>query len=279
MNLLYPFIFFFSTAIAQQNQKLPDGKWAFYGEEFYQVLGSGKNFDKDHFNKVLNLTHTSTPGRPDTLATGCQGGRRCYRHEAVNYEKVRKIMFGELDLLKDTQGTYVLDVYCGKKFYFTDADSAARKNSQVNIEHTWPQSKFSGKFIKDVQKSDMHHLYLADSNANAVRGNNPFGFVSETENRMGGEGCEESLFGLVNEKEVYTPPVSHRGNIARSLFYFSMHYQLEITQEEEIVLREWHKADPVDERERLRHEKISGYQKIRNPFIDHPEIVDRVTNF
>lgn len=279
MKLFLLLLISITSAFAQQDQRLPDGKWAFYGEEFYQSLNSGKNFEKELFNKILNLTHTSTPGKLDILAPDCQGGRRCYRHESVNYEKVRKIMFGELDLLKDVQGTYIVDVYCGKKFYFTDVDSAARKNSQVNIEHTWPQSKFSGKFIKDVQKSDMHHLYLADSNANAVRGNNPFGYVGVAENRLGGEGCDDSKFGIVGEKEVYTPPVSHRGNIARALFYFSMHYQLVITQSEEIILREWHKSDPVDESESKRHEKISRYQKIRNPFIDHPEIVDRILNF
>lgn len=38
------------------------------------------------------------------------------------------------------------------------------------------------------------------------------------------------------------------------------------------VLLEWHKEDPVDDKERRRNEIIySDYQHNRNPFIDHPE--------
>jgi deoxyribonuclease-1 len=279
MNMLVLVLIFVSSAFAQQNQKLPSGQWAFYGEEFYQALASDNKIGKQLISNILGQTHTYSDGCFDVIAPVCKNGGHCYSHQSVSYDKARKIMFGELDILKDSQGTYVLDVYCERKIYFTDVASASRSDSHVNIEHTWPQSKFSSKFPKDVQKSDMHHLYLADSSANSYRGNNPFGFVSESENRMGGEGCKTSQSGISQNSEVYTPPVSHRGNVARSLFYFSMHYNLEISKEEETVLREWHKNDPVDEKEILRHEGISKYQKIRNPFIDYPELVDRVSDF
>lgn len=35
----------------------------------------------------------------------------------------------------------------------------------------------------------------------------------------------------------------------------------------------WHKADPVDIDERVRHEVVYTYQGNRNPFVDHPEWV------
>jgi endonuclease I len=39
----------------------------------------------------------------------------------------------------------------------------------------------------------------------------------------------------------------------------------------------WHDLDPVDDRERLRNEKIyRNYQGNRNPFIDHPEWVRQI---
>jgi endonuclease I len=58
-----------------------------------------------------------------------------------------------------------------------------------------------------------------------------------------------------------------------------MHYNLGIDQAQEKTLREWHKIDPVDEDEIKRHESIAKYQKVRNPFVDHPEAVDKVTDF
>jgi hypothetical protein len=44
-----------------------------------------------------------------------------------------------------------------------------------------------------------------------------------------------------------------------------------------LPLIQWHEQDPVDDAERLRHERIySLYQANRNPFVDHPEWVQEV---
>lgn len=267
------------SVFAQQDQKLPDGKWAYYGEDFYSTLSSAKAFTREQISKILNSSHIPTKGKLDTIVPECEGLRTaCYKHFSVGYDRARKIMFGELDMLKDENGTYVLDVYCGKKFYFSNVDSVSGMHSQVNIEHTWPQSRFNSGFSRDMQKSDMHHLFLADSQANATRGNSPFGFIKASDDRSG-EGCRVSRSGFMDSSEVYTPPVPHRGNVARALFYFSMHYNLPISQSEEKTLREWHKADPVDANEVKRHEGVAKYEKVRNPFVDYPELVERVSDF
>ncbi len=266
------------TGFAQQNQKLANGKWAFYGEDFYLSLAK-KKIERVTFTKVFNENHTSTTGKMDKISTQCDVGGKCYRHTVVGYDRARKIMFGELDTLKDAKGTYVLDVYCGQKFYFNNLDEVSNMHSFVNIEHTWPQSRFNGNYPKEQQKSDLHHLYLTDSQANSVRGNSPFGLVKIGEDRSGGEGCRNSSFGFTGNSGVYTPPASHRGNVARALFYFSMHYNLPIDPVQEKILRSWHKDDPVDAKDIARHEAIAEHQKIRNPFVDHPEIVDMVSDF
>lgn len=266
------------NATAQQEQKLPNGNWAYYGEEFYNTLNSKSPFSRELISKILNSSHQANTKKPDIISKSCN--KNCYRHSIVGYDSARKIMFGELDAQRDSKGTFVIDVYCGKKFYFRNLDEVSKMHDRVNIEHTWPQSKFSSKFPKEMQKSDMHHLYLTDSHANSTRGNTPFGFIDIFDNRIitDSEGCK-SRYGFADYGEVYTPPAPHRGNVARALFYFSMHYNLPISSKEEMVLRKWHKIDPVDDEEIKRHEAIAKYQRVRNPFVDHPEIVDRVLDF
>lgn len=270
----------FSTNIfALQDQKLPNGKWAYYGEEFYQRIGSKNKLDRELLFQIFDQAHISQKGKFDTLNSHCTGGGVCYGHVTVGYDRARKIMFGELDLLKDSKGTHVLDVYCGQKFYFRSLDEVSAMHTMVNIEHTWPQSKFNRRFPKEQQKSDMHHLFLTDSAANSVRGNSPFGLVSQSNDRFGGEGCKNSKSGFSGHTAVYTPPAPHRGNVARALFYFSIHYNLLIDPNQERILRSWHNDDPVDSSEIKRHEAIAKHQKVRNPFVDHPSIVDQISDF
>ena len=96
-----------------------------------------------------------------------------------------------------------------------------------------------------------------------------------------------------------------RGDVARALFYLDVRYEgglhgdtnaaepdLILTdalaliaasnthENEDVahmgmlsVLLQWHEQDPVDERERRRNNVVFGFQRNRNPFIDHPEWV------
>ena len=78
---------------------------------------------------------------------------------------------------------------------------------------------------------------------------------------------------------MFTPPEVHRGNVARSLFYFSIRYKLPIGPAEEMILRQWHKADPIDQGELTRHEQVAKYQKVRNPFLDFPQLIEKISDF
>lgn len=279
MKCLVALLLVLSSAIAfsQADLKLQDGKFAYYPQEFYTAKTAGK-IERALLSRIFNKSHKAVKGQLDTVPTDCFDGG-CYQHVSVGYDAARKIMFGELDKLTDAKGTYVLDVYCGKKFYFTNLNEVSNMHSRVNIEHTWPQSRFNGSYQRDMQKSDMHHLYLSDSLANSRRGNSPFGLVQSHNDQSDDSGCQNSRFGFSDFQDVYTPPVSHRGNVARSLFYFSMHYDLPIDATQEKILRQWHKSDPVDDAERARHEGVVRHQKIRNPFVDFPELADMVSDF
>ena len=72
---------------------------------------------------------------------------------------------------------------------------------------------------------------------------------------------------------------SVRGDISRSLFYFSVRYDAPIEEDEENMLRRWHVDDPVDERERKRAAVIEQEQGNSNPFILDSSTVGRISDF
>ena len=262
------------SSFSAVNDKLPNSHFPYYGHEFYQAYP--KSVSKELIGKVLNSSHKANTGKYDTISEDCTNN--CYNAVSLGYDSARKIMFGKLFAKNDSKGMYVEDVYCGKKFYFRDVNEAMRMNNEVNTEHTWPQSKFTGHFPRDVQKSDLHHLYPTDSEANAKRGNFSFGTVPEDEDELNMPDCEISELSKRGEIK-FEPPQDHRGNVARSLFYFSTRYKMPIDAKQEATLRQWHKEDPVDAAEINRHQIISEYQKVRNPFVDYPELVDTIKDF
>ena len=75
------------------------------------------------------------------------------------------------------------------------------------------------------------------------------------------------------------PTAGARGNLARAYLYMSFQYRIHIENKLEDRLRSWHLEDPPDKAENRRNSLIELVQGNRNPFIDQPEIVERVRNF
>ncbi len=256
------------------NQKV-NGKLAYYGENF--SVSHGGNV-RAELHDILASKHQSRPGKFDVIGNCGTDQTKCYQHSAVGYSRARIIMFGDLFIEQDNRGNYVIEVYCNRRVYFREASDISNMSNVVNIEHTWPQSKFNPGVNKELQKSDMHHLFPSDSKANSVRANHVFGEPASP-GFMGQDLCEPSQIDNDGSRLVFTPPETHKGNVARALFYFAVRYDMEISQAEEKYLREWHKNDPVDAEESERHEKIASYQFNRNPFIDYPELVNVIKDF
>lgn len=92
---------------------------------------------------------------------------------------------------------------------------------------------------------------------------------------------------------VFEPPDHVKGDIARVYFYMATRYYTEdscwltsdavnkanIKTWQENMLRKWHTDDPVDAGERTKNDLIHRIQGNRNPFIDHPEWVAKITDF
>ena len=202
---------------------------------------------------------------------------------ALGYKRGSKpALFGEIELEKDSRGYFIRDVYCG--FIIRDRVGPRRqpKNNVMNTEHTWPQSKGSKR---EPARGDLHHLFPSDSSANSARGNHPFGEVVEPEDAT--RNCSLSQRGDILDPQTgkssgnfgFQPPYEHRGNVARAMFYVSARYGYRIGRLEEYWLRKWHLDDPVDAKEIARNDAVEKAQGNRNPFVDYPELAERISDF
>lgn len=202
-------------------------------------------------------------------------------HRSFSYEEARIKLFNEIYLQNNLNGYFIEGVYCQEKHYpFSGQHPNGRvPNPRIfNTEHTWPQSKFSTRFSKDEQKSDLHHLYPTFSKINSERGSLPFADVNSRRELS----CDESLSGSPvrgGRGNYFEPPQEHKGNVARAMFYFSVRYQISIDPVQELYLRLWHEEDPSDEMERIHHERIYQLQGNRNPFIDDATLVNLINDF
>ena len=202
---------------------------------------------------------------------------------SLGYDGARKVLFGQLYLKNDSNGYFIEDVYCQKRFGVSSGvgPGAIPRGTEINCEHTWPQSKFTGAFPKEVQKSDLHHMYPTDSKANSIRGNMDFTEVATDTGDLTAGNCTASKFGSSVSSSIdgFEPPLTHRGNVARAIFYFSVRYKMPIPANEEEVLRRWNDLDPVDQNEMDRNDAIEKVQGNRNPFIDFPGLANDVDKF
>jgi deoxyribonuclease-1 len=192
-------------------------------------------------------------------------------HNSLGYNTARDHMYGEID---NVDG-WVECVYTGRTAFFNTRAGATANG--FNCEHTWPQS-FSDE--AEPMKSDLFHLYPTDETANNKRGNLDFGVVVSPTWSVGG-----SKLGTDSEGQtVFEPRDVHKGNVARTHFYYIIRYdgnynEYVDSEKMESHFRVWHESDPVDSAERQRNEDIYALQYNRNPFIDHPALVDRISSF
>lgn len=196
----------------------------------------------------------------------------------LTYEEARKLMFGNLFLEEHGNGKYsVKDAYCNINVDERNGAGPGKiPNPKImNCEHTWPQSKFSKNFPTELQKTDLHHLYPVDMKSNSTRGNNPFADVTGQATHAD---CQDSKIGNAHNTSIrsFEPPAEHKGNVARAIYYFSTRYKMDIDSTQAKYLKIWNEEDPVDQEELERNDKIMKMQGNRNPFVDFPELVNRL---
>lgn len=270
---------------AQTSRVIP-----YYGQEFFADLKAGARDEAlaQRLKIVLRQMHQIQANNFDKIVSECASGERCYSHIGIGYSGARVWLLGGYYLKQDGGNGYaVWDVYCNEYRGKNDfpgkgpLPGTIPSNTIVNIEHTWPQSRFNPSFSKEDQKSDLHHLYPADSGLNSVRGNNMFGEVQHdtiTFNKCPDSGSRFG-FGTAGSEDIFEPPMEHKGHVARALLYFSVRYDSKIAPEEEVILKKWNREHPVDEDEARRNNEIFKAQGNRNPFVDYPELADLISDF
>ena len=236
------------------------------------LSGSGK-FGDSYDATTFNLYDTQLKTALTQLVSG---------HTSLGYNLARDKMFMEFDNQRvNGQGAAVNTlecVYTGRLAVgYTSRTIAQNPPYNFNTEHTWPQSNFGEA---EPMKSDLYHLYPTDITANSMRANYPFGkVVSNITWQVGGSKLGNNSSGQI----VFEPRDVHKGDVSRSMFYFITRYPVNyggfFTQVQENVFREWNKFDTVGVIESNRNNAIALLQLKRNPYIDHPEFIDRIYSF
>ena len=192
---------------------------------------------------------------------------------------------------RDTTTNQVLDMYSNNIRYFAPANPTASVGG-FDIEHMLPKSWWGGTVNEAY--CDLFHLVPGDYSANRSKLNHAPGIPSDTTFWNGsfatGSG---SSYGL---QKVFCPEDQYKGDFARAYFYIVTCYGDSLTwltsgepgvamtndhwQEFRPWLRdlllEWHRMDPVSEKEKTRAVEVNKIQGNRNPFIDYPDLVEYI---
>ena len=152
-----------------------------------------------------------------------------------------------------------------------------------NREHVWAKSH--GDFGNNPPAgTDAHHLRPTDASVNSSRGNKDFDNGGQQHSE-----ADECYF----TSDTWEPRDAVKGDVARMIFYMSVRYEggngepdLEVVDYVNTspqpkhgklsTLLEWSAQDPPDAFEINRNNVIYSYQENRNPFVDHPEFVNKI---
>lgn len=207
---------------------------------------------------------------------------------------------------RDEEG-YCMDMYCDDWKKFGASGSIV---SGCNIEHSFAKSWWGGN-ENDAFK-DCYHLNPSNKDANSARSNYPLGVPTKNIKYSGSLKIGKIHHDSLNvDFSVFEPKDEYKGDFARAYFYmatcygrnadgsadnvcskyngwrldnkdvgskFAMQNQnyLEFQPWEIAVLIQWHRQDPVSEKEIKRADAVSNFQHNRNPFIDYPFLAEYI---
>ena len=187
-----------------------------------------------------------------------------------DYETARRQYFW--NQLYDNGGR---DLYCGVRF---------RKGQRLSVEHVYAADWIADKFgcenrdcnhpTYKFAEADLHNLWPALGAINSSRGKSFFGEIPDIKPRLP-PSIADLKCSYKKLKDLVEPRRSVWGDIARSLFYMHVEYDLPLRAMLP-VLKIWHRKDPPNNYERWRNKRIFDLQGTRNRFIDTPKVADEL---
>ncbi len=229
------------------------------------------NYSKTYYSSSFGLAENALKTALKTTITA--------NYNSLGYNNAaRDQMFMSIDNKRvNGQGASVNTIECiytGRQVIgYADRTAAQGINGAVfNTEHTFPQFFFNQN---EPMRSDLFHLFPTSSNANNSRNNFPFGIATQPYSDVAVNASSK-----LGANSVYMPRDSQKAVAARALLYFVTRYNdyAGFVAPQEAILRTWAKQFPVNAIDRKRNDDIFSVQRNRNPFIDYPQFLDRITS-
>lgn len=220
-----------------------------------------------------------------------------YTHSLLDYN----YMWIAYDVTDVGSDGYYIDMYSDCKYNNQSAHVAGASfvGEGINREHSFPKSWFGGEVAPMF--TDLTMLIPTDAYVNQRRGNNPYGVcaggITYTNEELGvtmkGKLGASTYEGCTSK--VFEPDDEYKGDFARIYFYMVTCYKSDLgnwpgcdqldyqknnykafSDWSMQLLMEWHRADPVSQKEVNRNEAVYIEQGNRNPFVDHPELAEYI---
>ncbi len=211
-------------------------------------------------------------------------------HTVIDYSSLEPY-YKRTDFYADT----LWDMYSTCRFTMAEANKPQKALCDGwNKEHVCCQSWIGGS----PMVSDLFNVYPTDARVNNLRSNYPYGVV-ENNKGFSKDPNHHALGKLGSSKiagggdVVYEPDDRYKGDFARTFFYMVARYRSQtlddgngskmftsnptnLTDYSLSFLLEWHRNDPVSQKEINRNDSVNQIQKKRNPFIDYPYLVEYI---
>ncbi len=158
-----------------------------------------------------------------------------------------------------------------------------------NREHSFPKSWFNDQY---PMYTDLVHLCPTDGYVNSYRSNHPFGEVGSSTTYVSENGSKVGKCVYPGYSGTAFEPIdAYKGDFARIYFYMSTCYRdkrldygngsamfsgSQLQSWAVNMFLEWHRADPVSQKEIDRNNAVEDWQHNRNPFIDYPELAEHI---
>lgn len=221
----------------------------------------------------------------------------------VNTYKLKSNSFESTDLIPNKSKMELS--YTGKQTYYTDGSR----------EHVWPAANSSNLWSHDKLQyestyvgggSDLYHVRPVTSTINERRGNSlfvDFDDVSYYRQYTLTDGGPYKVYGygsnMYDQFTYFEVDDDMKGDVARIIAYLYMHYKTasgtpssqssktaslyltnvmgysnESTCKSKLI--QWSNLDPVSEVEKYRNHTVQKIQGNRNPFVDYPNLMQKV---